>query len=842
MGQLGSARRSRCLLLASAAIGGLASAHATTAAPAAPEAAATEGASVGEVVVTAQRRAEKLQSVPLSIVAIGSEQLKNADVTQVDRLEQIAPGLRIGRSGSDPRPALRGTFTAAIQGNNDPRIGFYIDEVYQSRTSQLSIPFVDLERVEVQKGPQGTLFGRNSFGGNIALTTAAPKEAFDAGMDFTYGNYNRKLIEGFINLPLAPGLAARFAGAYENRDGYINNIFNPAATADDKNQYYLRGSLRWVPENFQKLEVVVHGSYWNEDDHGNGAFGSKPIGALYDPAFQVQPGGTLTLPNASPVTLPGGYVGYNYQSSTLIPYYVFYRDGTPDINGADAGIKIPGPYTLRTDYSSVQKIKSYQVSGTINLDLNQYIRLRSITGYTNFNALRTRDADGTSAPKGIGYFITKDEAISEEFQVQSVDKASPLQYTFGVYYLRDKVPDAYIGEENRAYTTLGALATGGYPIYFNNYSYSSLVNYGAPLANNINNSLVTANRNDSVNPLSYTDTESKAAYGQVSYTFAEKLTFTGGIRYTDDHKTFFSALQQAAVGGNFAFSPAFGVAPTTTFNHTCDGYTAADPSSTATNAAQALLTRCGNQSFKFFTYRAAVDYKIDSDHLLYASFNTGKHSGGFSYSPRPGLTTLNPVETENVSAYEIGSKNQFFEHRLQVNLAAFYNYYTNLQISVSYPNPLLPGSVSTYSQNGQSNNTPGIELEVLAKPIPAHDRELRGQLPPRPGQSGGHQRHLEQQPVLDRRLGVLPADRRRPERRHPAQSGQQPGPVRQRPRHDDLQHSDLQHESPGAEPAGLDRSGRPQLRLRPEGAWKPGGGGADLFQRRLPALGDHAEL
>ncbi len=711
--------RFHAMLLTSVTLAGLTLSGVVRAADASSSAASDGASSVGEVVVTAQRRAEKLQSVPLSVVAIGSEQLKTADVTQVDRLEQIAPGLRIGRSGSDPRPALRGTFTSAIQGNNDPRIGFYIDEIYQSRTSQLSIPFVDLQRVEVQKGPQGTLFGRNSFGGNIAITTAPPTDSFDAGIDGIYGNYDRKLIEGFINVPLAPGLAARFAGNYENRDGFINNIYNPAATADDKNQYYLRGSLRWVPQNFNKLEVTVHGSYWNEDDHGNGAFGSKAIGALYNPNYQVAPGGTLNLPNASAVTLPGGYVGYDNQANSLIPYSVFYRDGITDINGADVGIAIPGPYTLRTDYASIQKIKSYQFSGTINYDLNSFIRLRSITGYTNFNALRTRDADGTSAPKGIGYFLTKDEAVSQEFQVQSIDKNSPFQYTFGLYYLHDTVPDAYIGEENRNYTTLGAIATGGYPIYFNNYSYSSLVNYAAPLANNINNSLVTANRSDSVNPLTFLDTESKAAYGQVSYTFDKKLTFTGGIRYTDDHKSFASALQQGATGGTFAFSPGFGVAPTLDFNHACNGYTAADPSSTATNAANALLTRCGVAAFHFFTYRAAVDYKIDSDHLVYASFNTGKHAGGFSYSPRPGQTTLNPVQTENVEAYEIGSKNQFFDHRLQVNVAAYYNYYTNLQISVSYPNPLLPGSVSTYSQNGQSNNTPGIDFEVLAKPIPA---------------------------------------------------------------------------------------------------------------------------
>ena len=702
------------LLIAGAAAGQTASSAATQAEPADAN---SDG--ITEVVVTAQRRAESLQSVPLSVVAISGDLLKSADVTGIDRLQQIAPGLRIGRSGSDPRPAMRGTFTAAIQGNNDPRFGFYIDEVYQSRTSQLSMPFVDLERVEVQKGPQGTLYGRNSFGGNIAVTTAVPKSTFDAGLDFTYGNYDRKLIQGFVNLPVSPDLAVRFAGAFEDRDGYIGNIGNPNAVADDKHQYYVRGSVRWAPAALDgKLEVLAHASHWDEKDHGNGAFGSKPIGALYNSAYQIAPGGTLTLPGASPISLPGGYIGLDQTSSVLIPYYIFYRDGKADINGADVGIPIAGPYTMFNNYEAQQRIKSTNLSLSINYDLGG-VRLRSITGYTKFSAFRTRDADNTNAPKGIGYFITKDKAFSQELQIQSSDKLSPLQYTAGVYYFNDEVPDAYIGLENRGYTTAGAIASGGYPIYFNNYSYSPLVNYAAPLTGNIASQLVTAARNDTVNPLTFLKTVSKAAYLQASYTFAQKLTVTGGIRYTEDKKTFYSALQQGATGGNFAFSPGFGIAPTLNFNRTCDGYTAADPSSTATNIAQALLTRCGKDTFKFFTYRAAVDYKIDRDHLLYASFNTGRHAGGFSYSPRPGQTTLNPVDTENVEAFEIGSKNQFFDRRLQINVAAFYNHYTDLQVSVSYPNPVLPGSVSTYSQNGQTNSTPGVEVEIVARPTRA---------------------------------------------------------------------------------------------------------------------------
>ncbi|WP_174275327.1 TonB-dependent receptor [Sphingomonas bacterium] len=713
-------RAGRCFLLASVAaiglIGGTAAGAQSQGVPASDEAASGV---IDQIVVTAQRRSESLQSVPLSVTALSGDVLRDKDVVNIDRLQQIAPGLRIGRSGSDPRPALRGTFTAAIQGNNDPRIGFYIDEIYQSRTSQLSVPFVDLEQIEVQKGPQGTLFGRNSFGGNIAITTAKPRGNFEAGLDATYGNYDRKLIQGFINIPVSKDLAVRFAGAFEDRDGYIKNIFNPKAEADDRHLFYIRSSLRFAPQALDgNLEILLHGSYWKEDDHGNGAFGSKAIGALYSPQYQIAPGGTLNLPNASPVTLPGGYVGLDYQSSTLIPYSVFYRDGIPDINGADVGIPIPGKYTLRTDYESVQKLKSKQFSANINYDIADVVRLRSITSYTDFSAFRTRDADGTSANKGIGYFLTEDKAFTQEFQIQSHKADSPLQYTAGLFYMKDKVPDAYFGLENRAYSTANAIATGGYPIYFNNYTYSSLVNYGAPLAGNVNSALVTAARSDSVNPLTYLETVSKAAYAQASYTFARKLTITGGLRYTEDHRTFFSALQlAAATGGTFAFSPGYGVTPSLDFNRTCDGFTAADPSSTATNKATALTTRCGDTKFKFWTYRLAADYKFDDQHMVYASYNTGRHAGGFSYSPRPGANTLNPVDTENVTAYEIGSKNQFFDRRLQFNVATFYNKYKNLQISVSYPNPLLAGSVSTYSQNGQSNDTYGAEFEMIAKPV-----------------------------------------------------------------------------------------------------------------------------
>ena len=663
-----------------------------------------EDAPLGEIVVTAQRREESLQDVPISIVAIGNEELRNRNVTDVSRLEQVAPGLQLGRSGTDARPAIRGTYTEQIQGNSDPRIGFYIDEIYQSRTSQLSVPFVDLARVEVQKGPQGTLYGRNSFGGNIALITNPPSDRFEGGVDLLYGDYDRTMASGFVNIPISDGLAARFAGAIEQRGPYIESLTSPAASYDDLSQQYIRGALRWAPAGMDNgLEIILRGSYWHQDDAGANTFNSKAIGQLVDPALITPPGGTLNVGGAT-FTFPQGFNGRSF-TGQFVPFSAF-RDGIPDINGADIGILIPGPYKALNDEPNFNRVNSVQLSATINMDLTDWLSFRSITGYVDFKAVRGGDNDGTSAPFGVAYFITEDKAFSQELQLLSNDSSSPLQYTLGAYYLHDRVPDGFLSARpNRTYSTASALANGQVPLYFgSNFTFLPNGTIGAP-------------GSDAWNPLSYLETKSYAAYGQVSYTFAEKLTVTGGLRYTIDDKNFASAL-----GNRFAPAGTYLVfRPTTDFNRECNGFTAADPSSTAPAdvVAQALITRCGQKKFKFFTYRAAVDYKPNDDLLLYASYSTGKRSGGFAYSVIPGTpnNTLPFVDTENVEAFEAGVKASLFDRRAQVNLAAFYNKYSNLQVQRSFPNPLSPNSVITVGGNGGSGDAPGVDLEITAQPI-----------------------------------------------------------------------------------------------------------------------------
>ena len=713
----------RALALASvASISVLAFASPAQAQTQTPAQAATDSdadAGVTDIIVTAQRREESLQRVPLSIVAVTRETLQNADVTDAARLEQLAPGLRLGRSGADPRPAIRGIYTESIQGNADPRIGFYIDEIYQSRTSMTSVPFVDLERVEVQKGPQGTLYGRNSFGGNIAISTAKPSNRVEAGVDLLYGDYNRVLADAYVNLPLGEGLAVRFAGYAERRDGYIKSLTSPGfADQDDKNQQYVRGTLRWAPPS-SGLEIILRASYWNDDSKGNGTFNAKAIGQFIDPKLVTAPGGTLTVGGAT-FTFPNGFNGRSFQGQ-FQPYGTF-RDGIVDINGADIGYPIYGPYLVLNDAPSKQRIKSTQVSAIINYDITDSVRLRSITGYNNFNAVRSTDNDGTPASFGIGYFLTKDKAFSQELQIQSTGDA-PLKYTIGGYYLNDEVPDAFLSQRNHGYSTAGALAgapgTGNYPLYFGS-NFTTLPSSGGAVPNTPTSAYIGLNGSDAFNPKSFAKTKTYAGYVQASYTFADRLTLTGGLRYTIDQKDLRSAL---ATPGVFAGAGTYiAYLPTTDFNHTCDGVTAADSSSTAAPAvvANALTTRCGQKTFRYFTYRAAVDYKVSDDVLVYASYSTGKHAGGFSYSPISNTAgqPLPPYNTESVQAFEAGLKSTFFDRRLQFNLAAFYNKYSDLQVQTSFPNPLVPNSVITLLSNGAKSKAPGVDLSIVAFPTP----------------------------------------------------------------------------------------------------------------------------
>ncbi len=667
---------------------------------------AVDEAANGEIIVTAQRVAERLQDVPLAVTALNAATLANKNVTDITRLQDLAPGLQVGRSGSDARPNIRGINTEAIGANSDPRIAFYVDDVYQSRTSQALAGFVDLERVEVQRGPQGTLYGRNSFGGNIALYSAAPKKDFAAGASVLYGSFNRVRTEAFINVPFSSAIQARVAGMYERMDGYVKNT-STGSDLGDEDQYYVRGSLRLAPVD-SGFEAVLRASYWHQGGNGISAFGYKSLGTPYDPALVRAPGQTLTIGGRTTLPLTAGFNG---GSAFGINSYINsrFRDGIVDVTangvGVDLGVPIErDPYKINFDTVTIRDTRSTSLSGNVSYDFGP-VKFRSVTGYADFFAVRSSDNDFSPAPVAIDYNWTKVKTFSQEVQLLSNDKSSPLQWILGGYYYNDRVQERFFSDNNLAYSTTG---TG--PLY-----------PGGAIGV-LPTGSISATRDDAFSPV-LVRTRSYAGFAQASYNLTDALRVTVGGRYTSDDKNYAAGVTNGTLTPKPVGVTNFAFALEQPVNFNCGSTTTAQGTTQAAQGATtpATFIQCGQAKFKFATYRGAIDYKVTPDNLLYASVSTGRRSGGFNNvlidaaNPALGVIAFQP---EKVTAYEIGSKNVFMDRALTLNIAAFYNMFAGLQVQrqVPAPNGLTTLSIIENSGKGRSY---GVEAEAIIRPVRA---------------------------------------------------------------------------------------------------------------------------
>lgn len=679
----------------------------TTQAPAQPAAAADETKDVQQVVISAQRRIEPLQEVPLSVSALSGAQIKNANVTTPERLEQLVPGLRMGRSGSDVRPAMRGTYTENVSATSDPRFGIYVDDIYQSRTSQVP-PIVDLARVEVQKGPQGTLYGRNSFGGNLVFHSALPTEQFEGGLDLSIGRFTRHRVEGFLNVPISEGIAVRFAGLTERTRGYVENI-GSGNDVGGESQKFLRGTVRIAPPSVPALDIVLRASYTDLGGEGQAGFGQKYAGTLVDQSLIRAPGQSLTY-NGITYNLPNGFNGNSFTGTPLAVDSRF-RDGIPDVNGADIGIPVvDDPYKVNYAGDIFRKGSQTQYSGIVTYEAGP-VRLRSITSFADFDLIRT---GGSLTPVLLNYSYQQTQAktYTQEFQVLSNDdKPGPLQWIAGAYFFNDTARDRSVTNVNRAY--VAASAPAGQQYY----------PFGFTLLPASGTGLNQTTAFDSFSAYQQ-KTRSTAAYGQLSYTFAEKLTLTGGVRYTRDEKSVLSSRFNTSPTGAGAY---FAHSIDDPVDYACGGFVPANSASVSaspTAVQQAYNFVCAENVYSYTNYRVAADYKFNRNHMVYTSYSTGTHAGGFNSGAVTigGVPTLLPFAPEKVKAFEIGTKNTLFDRMLTLNAAAYINDYTDLHAQTSIPNPNAPlTSVIALVQNVGKDRAYGLDLEAVLRPT----RDLR---------------------------------------------------------------------------------------------------------------------
>lgn len=641
---------------------------------------------IAEIVVTAQRREENLQDVPISVSAFTAEQILARGTTDIGRLEGLVPGFTFGRSGQDARPAIRGVRTENVGVNGDTTIGFFVDGVYQSRASQATTGFVDIERVEVQRGPQGTLYGRNTFGGNIAITSAQPiLGELRAGLDVTVGEFGRFRTDAFVNVPLGDTLAVRLAGSYEESDGWVKNVNPLGNNLFDDDSRYFRATVLWEPND--AFSAAIKFDYSTREGAGGSAFGYKFLGSYFDVGSRQQ------LYNATPVALntrPGNRDGVN----DLLP------GGTAT---SDLGVPLFAPangYRIDTDQPTVLDLENKAVTANLAYDFGG-VTLRSITGYTDFGAIRTSDTDFSGNQIGVDYQDTRAETFSQELQLLSSDSASRLDWVVGAYYFHDKLTGVFINQQ---------------------------------LPRIIRN--VTPNLNLPQNGAGFYDqqratTESIAFYGQATYEVVDNLRVTAGLRWTEDTKDFAFANANAIlptagtppVPQGTAITLNTGPIPDSAFgrqgaatNCTFTSFPLPRSGFQCLAANTTVLTGATYDTAKFrkATWRLAVDYDLTPENLLYGSVSTGFRSGGFNSGQGP--AALQPTfSPEEVTAYEIGSKNRFFDNTVQLNLAAFYNRYSSLQEQRQVPQGSTTLSIIENSGRARAY---GVEAELLWQPAP----------------------------------------------------------------------------------------------------------------------------
>jgi iron complex outermembrane receptor protein len=609
----------RIALFASCALTAMTFSGSAIAQEAAADAQAGEDSGVADIVVTAQRKSESLQDVPIAITALDSGRLEALNVRKVADIAMFTPSLSVDASPSSPASGsilnLRGQATTGGILQLEPTVGVYLDGVYLPGQNGFGANGVlDVDRIEVLKGPQGTLYGRNTTGGAISITTALPTDRFEGQVSGGLGNLGHRDVSGVVNVPLGDGLAARFVGGYSNDDGYSRDI-RSGQRLGNLESYTTRGTLK---AETGALTAILRGDYTRAKGNGVpwqhvGLLPNSPAATEY----AAQKNGTAFTTPFFLFNTPVAFGGCGRLTSTSPACLTAAQTFGAMIAAAPAQALAEqgaGKAPNLLDRAHTQPGRSDVQLGGVSLDLSfdvGAVTLRSISGIRWLDNIVESDLDGL--PQNILYSPNHQYArsISQELQALGKTADNRLDYILGFYYYQ---MDGY--ERNFAVA------------------------------------LPTLNPNNPNTLLNDLGTRSWSVFGQATYSLTDQLDVTGGIRYTEDKKSQVSR----------SFNPGGCQVPVA---DRVGGACLGDFNTKNTNVS----------------YLARITYKPNNDLLFYATHSTGFKGGGFSAGSAT-AGSYDPFSPEKSTNYEAGLKVDLLDRKLRFNAAAFYVDYTNLQRSV----------------------------------------------------------------------------------------------------------------------------------------------------------------
>ncbi len=472
----------------------------TTAAPALAQDTAEEAtpAAEGEILVTARRREESLQDTPVAISAFSAETLQERQITQTQDLERITPSLQFKPAGqlsgnsASSVVFIRGVGQVDPTAAVDPGVGVYLDEVYLGRAVGGAIDFGDIAGVEVLRGPQGTLFGRNTIGGAILVRTQQPKLGEFSGRARVRGG-SENLIEGFgvVNVPLGTTAAARVSGGFRKRDGYVIRAVD-GLDLGNENRFSLAASLLWEPSS--DFDLFLRADYSKQDENGApftfaGINEQAPVAAIASVAAGC-PG--ATIPFAPLVAGDPRFGAPNVPMTNDIRCANDLQARGPFVNGGTAPVE--------------SNSEVWGIGATANIRLTDVASVKLITSYRETESRGIRDGDNTPL-----LLITTDVAAQSAQFSQEVQ----LQLDFG---------------------SVNAIV-GGY--YFNEVTDErATVPLAFPPSPPVIGSLLAGGPGSRDLQVSRLKTDSVAVFGELAWNITDALEISGGLRYTSDRKNY----------------------------------------------------------------------------------------------------------------------------------------------------------------------------------------------------------------------------------------------------------------------------------------------------------------
>jgi iron complex outermembrane receptor protein len=477
--------RRTCLLACAASLLPQLAVAQTAAPPAEAEAAVTGAADSGEIIVTARRRAESLQDVPISVSAISGKALTQSGVTDALSFQSRVPSLSLTNQGttrSELGFSIRGQRTQESQLLTDPPVGTYFAEVVQARSTGFANTLYDLESVQVLKGVQGTLFGRNMTGGAVLVEPAKPTDQLAAEVRGQIGNFDLRDAYAMLNLPISDGIAIRFAGKTHERDGFTKDV-SSGRDYDDQNYDTFRVSLAINPaENIESTTIF--------DWVRTREYGTALVGTAANPAAPAIAGYAALRGFGIPVS----DVLAQFAQQAARPHYRFDtaagEDGTLDAYGVK-------PF---------EHLKNYGITNRSSIDLGG-VTIKNIFGYRRLKFNQIMDLDGVPAFLINSNRFRDIKQYSEELQAQGKAFDDRLTYVVGAYYFLEKGTD---GSTSSQFPEL-AIAGQGLPL--------------TTPASTFLNAYVGQGR-----------AKTGALYAAGTYNFTNQFKLSAGIRYTEDKR------------------------------------------------------------------------------------------------------------------------------------------------------------------------------------------------------------------------------------------------------------------------------------------------------------------